>query len=75
MATMPMMCTDQEVPQADNHKDEPSREDTPEMKAQGMDNALLDAELNGCRVEMVPLDDTVVKILGHMYPLRAWCNA
>ena len=19
--------------------------------------------------------DTVVKILGHMYPLRAWCNA
>ena len=23
----------------------------------------------------VAKSDTVVKILGHMYPLRAWCNA
>ena len=26
-------------------------------------------------LELARLGDTVVKILGHMYPLRAWCNA
>src|SRR5215813_6565603 len=61
MATVPMPCTDQELPQADNHEDEPSREETQETTAQGMDNALLDEALNDCRVEMVPLDAIYVE--------------
>jgi hypothetical protein len=56
-----MPCTDQEMPQADNHEDEPSREETQAIPAQGMDTALPDAALNDYRVEMVPLDDIYTK--------------
>ena len=53
MTTIPMPCTDQELPQADNHKDEPSREETQDMTTQGIDSSLLETLLNDCRVEMV----------------------
>jgi hypothetical protein len=61
MATAFMLDVNHEVPQADAHEEEPSREDTPEMTAQGMDKALLDASLHDCHVAMVPLKDIYVE--------------
>jgi ParB/Sulfiredoxin domain len=61
MATVTIPCTDQEMPQANNHKDEPSREETQETTAQELDTALPDASLHECRVEMVPLDAIYTK--------------
>src|SRR5215468_3166294 len=61
MATVTMPCTDQEVPQADAHEEEPSREDTLETTAQELDTALPDASLHDCHVAMVPLKDIYVE--------------
>src|SRR5712691_2527912 len=71
IATMPM--TDQEMPPANDLGDRTAREENEERQAQEtvstlrdaheemtapeMDNALPDASLHECRVEMVPLDD------------------
>src|SRR6266478_5772971 len=71
IATMPM--TDQEMPPANDLGDRTPREENEERQAQEtvstlrdaheemtapeMDNALPDASLHECRVEMVPLDD------------------
>src|SRR5215467_4570974 len=75
MDTVTMPCTDQEVLTAVDHEDEPLREETQEVTAHSMDNALLDAALNDCRVAMLPLDaiyveselqeDDLVKALAH----------
>jgi hypothetical protein len=61
MATAVMLDVNHEVPQADAHEEEPSREATQETTAQEMDNALPDASLNDCRVERVPLKDIYVE--------------
>jgi ParB-like nuclease domain len=61
MATAVMLDVNHAVPQADAYEDEPSREETQETTAQGIDKALPDASLHECRVEMVPLDDIYTK--------------
>jgi hypothetical protein len=61
MDTVTMLCTDQEMLHADNHKDCTQQEEHQEMPAQGMDKALPDASLHDCRVEMVPLKDIYVE--------------
>jgi len=56
-----MPCTAQEVPHSVDYEAGTPPEETQELPAQGMDNSLLDAELNDCRVEMVPLDAIYVE--------------
>src|SRR5437867_569055 len=75
MATMPMSIADQEISTAEDLGDRTPREDNEETQALETNNAPLDAMLNDCHVEMVPLDaiyvegdqqdDDLVKALAH----------
>jgi hypothetical protein len=61
MATAVMPEVNHDLPQAVDQEHGTPREEIQEIPVQGMDNALLDAALNDCRVEMVPLDDIYTK--------------
>src|SRR5215510_16337349 len=58
---IPMPMTNQDIPYANDDKDGTPRVETQEILAQEMYNTLLDAMLNECRVEMVPLDAIYVE--------------
>src|SRR5215831_1511756 len=76
---IPMPMTNQDIPYAHDDKDGTPRVETQEILAQEMYNTLLDAMLNDCRVEMVPLDaiyvegdqhdDDLIKALAHSISL------
>src|SRR6266704_2310968 len=59
MATATMPCTDQEMPPANDHEDGTQREDTQEIPAQEIDNALRDdtQEIQAQGMDNTPQED------------------